>query len=307
MSELLPLFIPSYNRPDAPLIGLANQLLRDQYPWGVFVRKSQKHDYLRNVPENHLIVVDDHLIPTLGDTRNFIMEFALEHHYNRIFDWDDDVFRIGRKLPDGTRHESYTSTKSNPAWLTDATYWHELSRISNEVFDLYPGTVAGSVQNQRWASSHTLQVNCGKTPRRTKILDVARLTENGLWCPDEFLFHGEDIGNTAMYLENRWQIFTVCNLVYDFVPETDLNLPSTLRDRDEDKNKSIHLEEFENLQNYEIKDYLRINKSYEDGSYMYGDIDWRKFRKITGEQSITHEYTNILDRIPLQDIPFTAK
>jgi hypothetical protein len=302
----LPLLIPSYNRPGAPLIKLATQLLGDDYPWFVFVRRSQHRDYMAaGAPRHHLVAVNDNTIRTLGHTRNYMMRWALEEGFKRVFDWDDDVARIGRKLPDGTRHQSWKSTGNDDAWFDGPGYWQEASHLAHQVFDLYDGTVAGSIQNQRWASSLTLQVQCGKTPRRTKILEVERLTENELWCPREFRFHGEDIGNTALYLENDWQIFTICNLVYDFISETDVNLPSTLRSRDEDENKAVHAQEYEDLMGYDIANYLRVNKAYPDGSYMYGDIDWRKFRKHTGQVSYTHAFSAIMDRVPLADIPAT--
>lgn len=299
----LPLLIPSYNRPNAPLITLAKTMLGHTYPWWVFVRKSQARDYLVNVPRDNLVIMPDAKVPDLGSTRNWMMRWAMRNGFPRVFDWDDDVFRVGRKLAEATRHQSFKSTGNTDPWFDGPGYWEEASHLANQVFDLYPGTVAGSIQNQRWAKPATLQVQCGKTPRRTKILNVERLLENHLSCPPEFRFHGEDIGNTAMYLENDWQVFTICNLVYDFTPETDVNLPSTLRSRDEEDNRAVHAEEFEHLQGYAIKDYLRVNKKYDDGSYMYGDVDWRKFRKETGQISYTHEFSAIMDRIPLADIP----
>lgn len=298
----LPLLIPSYNRPGAPLVKLATQLMGDNYPWWVFVRKSQARDYRdAGADRDHMVIMPDAKVGTLGDTRNWMMRWATREGFTQVFDWDDDVARIGRKLPDGTRHQSWKSTGNDDPWFDGPGYWEEASRLARQVFKLYPGTVAGSIQNQRWASSLTLQVQCGKTPRRTKILNVERLVENDLWCPPEFRFHGEDIGNTAMYLQYDWQVFTICNLVYDFVSETDVNLPSTLRSRDEAKNKAIHEQEFTDLQRWDIADYLRVNKAYEDGSYMYGDVDWRKFRKLTGQVSYTHEFSAIMDRVPLAD------
>lgn len=301
----LPLLIPSYNRPNAPLVRLAKDLLVD-YPWWVFVRKSQAREYrAAGTPREHMVIMPDAKVGTLGDTRNWMMRWATREGFRHVFDWDDDVARIGRKLEDGTRHQSWKSTGNDDPWFDGPGYWEEASRLARQVFRLYPGTVAGSIQNQRWASSLTLQVQCGKTPRRTKILNVERLVENELWCPPEFRFHGEDIGNTAMYLQYDWQVFTICNLVYDFVSETDVNLPSTLRSRDEDENHAVHAREYMDLMEYDIAEYLRVNKAYPDGSYMYGDVDWRKFRKVTGQHSYTHDFTNIMDRIPLSDIPCT--
>ena len=301
-----PLLIPSYNRPNAPLLGLAGKLLADDYPWWVFVRRSQARDYrAAGVPRQHMVVMPDEKIGTLGATRNRMLRWARREGFRYVFDWDDDVARIGRKLPDGTRHESWKSTGNDDPWFDGPGYWQEASRLARQVFQMYPSTVVGSIQNQRWASSLTVQVQCGKTPRRTKILHVDRMVDSELFCPPEFRFHGEDIGNTAMYLENGFQVFTICNLVYDFVSETDVNLPSTLRSRDEEKNRAIHAQEYEDLMQYEIKDYLRVNKAYPDGAYMYGDIDWRKFRKVTGQHSYTHEYTHIMDHTRLRDVPVT--
>lgn len=302
----IPLLIPSYNRPNSPTARMAKRLMGTDYPWWVVVRRSQASEYrAAGVPWDNLISVQDSLIPNVGSARNFVLNWAYNEGYAHVFDWDDDIFRIGRKLPDGTRHESWKASGNDDPWFDGPGYWEEASRLAQEVFELYPGTVAGSIQNQRWASSLTVQVQCGKTPRRTKILNVERIQENGLLVPKAFREHGDDIGATAMYLQYDWQVFTICNLVYDFVPETDANLPSTLRDRDEDRNRAIHAEEYINLQQYDIADYLRVTKQYDDGAYMYGDVDWRKFRKLTGQSSYTHDYSHILDRTPLSSIPCT--
>lgn len=302
----IPLLVPSYNRPNAPTVALAKQLMKDDYPWWVVVRKSQARDYRdAGTPRDHMLVVPDHKIPSVGYTRNYVLNWAHREGFKHVFDWDDDISRIGRKLPDGTRHQSWKSSGNDDPWFDGPGYWEEASRLARQVFRLYPGTVAGSIQNQRWASALTVQVQCGKTPRRTKIMNVERLVGNGLLVPKAFAEHGDDIGATAMYLQYDWQVFTICNLVYDFISETDVNLPSTLRDRDEDKNRAIHEEEYANLQDYDIADYLRVTKKYDDGAYMYGDVDWRKFRKLSGQASYTHDYTDIMDRVPLQDIPCT--
>lgn len=306
MSDVLPLMIPSYNRPAAPLVGLAKHMLGSSYPWWVFVRKSQARDYLANVPRANLVTMPDSQVPTLGDTRNWMLRWAAREGIDQAFDWDDDVFRVGLKLAEGARHQSTRKTGNLEPWFDGPGYWLRASKLAREVFDMYPSTVVGSIQNQRWGKSHTLQVQSGKTPRRTKILNVQRLVENDLWCPPEFRQHGEDIGNTAMYLQYGYQVFTICNLTYDFVPESDPNLPSTLRDREEQHNRAIHAQEFESLQQYDIKNYLRVNKAYEDGSYMYGDVDWRKFRAFTGQVSFTHEFRAIMDRVPLKATPVTT-
>lgn len=302
----LPLLIPSYNRPEAPLPALANRLMGDEYPWWTFVRKSQARDYRDSgVPRSHLVLMPDAKVPTLGDTRNWMLRWATREGFDQVFDWDDDVFRIGRKLPEGARHESWKSTGNADPWFDGPGYWEEASRVAREVFALYPHTVVGGIQNQRWAKTWFLKVQGGQTPRRTKILNVERLVENDLWCPKEFRQHGEDVGNLAMYLQYGWEVFTIGALLYDFVPETDVKLPSTLRSRDEERNKALHAAEWASLQQYDIRDYLRVNKSYEDGSYMYGDVDWPKFYKTTGNVGVTYDFSPIMDQVPLSEIPFT--
>lgn len=305
MTEL-PLLMPSYNRPNPPLARLASRMLRDEYPWHVFVRRSQVRDYVdAGTPRGHIIPMPDAQVPNLGRTRDYMLRWAYREGISQVFDWDDDVFRVGRKLPEGFKKESSRATGNLNPWFDTPGYFIEASRVAREVFELYPGTVVGSIQNQRWCKSLTVQVQCGKTPRRTKILNVDRLVENHLFCPPQFRVHGEDIGNTMMYLEYGWEVFTICNLTYDFIPESDPDLPSTLRDRDEERNKAIHAAEYASLQALDSFAYLRVNKAYADGTYMYGDVDWRKFRKHTGQHSTTHAYTAILDRVPLADIPAT--
>lgn len=305
--EEVPLFIPSYNRyPLPPTAELAMHCLGDDYPWWVVVRKSQFRDY-DGVPTNHLLPVADHRIDNVGKTRNFIWQFAYDEGWNYIFDWDDDINGIGHKLAEGRKYIGYRKTGNKDPWLDGTGFWDEAGRLAQETFHMYPCTVAGSIQNQRWPSTDTVRIQHGKTPRRTKILNVERIVENNLLVPEEFYEHGDDIGSLALWLKYGWQVFTICSLTYTFVPETDKVLPSTLRDRDEELNRAIHAEEYENLMRYPIKDYLRVNKKYDDGSYMYGDVNWTRYRKVTGDVSYTHEFSHIKDQVPLWDIPVTVK
>lgn len=303
-----PLLVPSYNRPGAPLIKLASRVLKNDYPgwWWVFVRRSQARDYMdAGLERRHLVIIPDSDVADLGSTRNWMLRWAHREGFRYAFDWDDDVFTYGIKLAEGHKKNSSRSTGNIHPWLDTWDYWTQASRLSTELFKAHPGLVLGSIQNQRWCKSFTATVQGGKTPRRTKILNVERLVENDLWCPREFRVHGEDIGNTAMILQYGWEIFTIGALTYDFIPETSVNLPSTLRSRDEERNRAIHQAEFNSLQRYDIKHYLRINKAYDDGSYMYGDVDWRKFRAHTGQVTQTYEFRDILDRVPLNQIPST--
>lgn len=308
MTSEFPLLIPSYNRQGAPLIRLATKVLKDDYPWFVMVRKSQKQDYLdAGLPRSHALAAADSTINSVGKAHTKLMKWAIRQGFHYAFDWDDDIMRFGRKLPDGTRHESYKSTGNTDPWFDGPAYWKSASKLATRAFKRHPLTVAGSIQNQRWASSLTLQVQCGKTPRRSKIMNLDRISEHGLWCPKEFWKHGDDIGCAALYLQRGFQVFTIGNLVYDFAPETSIACPSTLRDRDESKNREIHTEELHNLNQYDITNYLRVTKRYEDGTYMYGDINWQRYRKLTGSKSYTYDYTDIRRDVPLSKIPVTVK
>ena len=38
------------------------------------------------------------------------------------------------------------------------------------------------------------------------------------------------------------------------------------------------------FQDLEVKNYLKMSKTYPDGAYMYGDIDWKKFYLLHPER-----------------------
>ena len=303
----LPLLIPSYNRPDAPLFRLAEAMLAGDYPWWVFVRKSQYRDYREFVHKDNLIPVADSKIGCVGDAHTYLMRWALKEGYDMALDWDDDIRSIGLKLEEGHKHQNFKRTGNEDPWFDGPGMFDEISHLSRQIFKAHPYTVAGSIQNQRWARSFTAQVQMGKTPRRTKIMHLERIEENVLWVPDEIRYHGDDIGSAALYLEAGWEEFTIGNLVYDFTQETDAKMPSTLRDRDEDLNRDIHREELENLMQYEIANYLRVTKRYEDGEYMYGDINWQQYRKYTGDTSTEYVFSPIRDRVPLKKLETIIK
>ena len=118
-------------------------------------------------------------------------------------------------------------------------------------------------------------INKGATPRQTNIWKLADYDAE-YYLPEMARWHGEDIISASCVLQNGEDLFSIQQVGYDYVPESK---SSVVRDTDEnsERNRKLHAQEFKDLQTLEVKDYLRMSKTYPDGSYMYGDIDWKKF------------------------------
>lgn len=93
-----PITIPSYNRFSPNIL---NGMLKDMdenynYPIFIFVRESQKEDYLKNINHPYVSIVSfkDELIDNAGAARRMIMKWAYTNGYDNIFSFDDDLLNI---------------------------------------------------------------------------------------------------------------------------------------------------------------------------------------------------------------------
>ena len=118
-----------------------------------------------------------------------------------------------------------------------------------------------------------------KKARKLKLADY----DAERYLPEMARWHGEDIISASCVLQNGEDLFSIQQVGYDYVPESKA---SVVRDTDEnsERNRKLHAQEFKDLQTLEVKDYLRMSKTYPDGSYMYGDIDWKKFYLLHPER-----------------------
>lgn len=289
--DLPHIFIPSYNRPkfaSAKLFeGFTETALEKVH---IVVRPEQAKAYRKANPKLHILPIpkDFHLpINGLASTRQFIFEYARDNKYPLIIDMDDDITHL-RYLYEGLSQKGNPTSKHTV--MKDDADDPQLSqriltmaaKIAGIVFKKYPNVYLGNIRRQRLSmgiENNRLMyiVNSGPTPRQVTLLNVrglhrAKINRNMIFDP-----HGDDVGFCAEILANGGGCFNIPCLAYDYVSE---KCDSVVRTPE--TSKKLHAYEFESLQKYPIKDYLRTTFTDEEGNYMWGDIDWRKYHKIHG-------------------------
>ena len=136
----------------------------------------------------------------------------------------------------------------------------------------------------------------GNTPRQTTILNVEGLKKNGInrneWAANP---HGDDILFCAEILAYGCTTFNIPWACYDYISEDTQKGGSSVC-RTPETEKELHEWELARLMEYPIKDYLRYTITYPDGSYKWGDIDWNKYRKLTGAKKVKHYWDESMNQ-----------
>ena len=302
VEDMPELFVMSYNRGgrvitlDKVVNDFSDEALEHVH---LVVREEQAEDYREKNSElishgMHLLEIPAGRVTGVGSTRNFVMDYAYSIGADVAFNFDDDITALNvlwegyhpKTGEKGSRCMCAADQKAFP-------HYHQrivqlVAKNVREMFAEYPNLAVGNVRKQRFSNTAfnaetRYRINKGGTPRQTNIYNVKLLGDNNLRTPMQFDKHGDDIGFAAYLVENGYSLFNLPWVAYSYVPETS---SSTLRDADEEKNRGIHEEEYKNLMNMEIKNYLRMTKKYEDGSYMYGDINWQRLHKLRGTEPI---------------------
>lgn len=286
-SETLPpIFIPSYNRPEFVSANLLRNL-PDELKSNVHIvcRWEQRKSYANHNPDFTILPIPkDYPINGLASTRQFIFEYARDHRMPLIIDMDDDIRHI-HYMYDGV------SGKGDPCSKHSLVGDHDkdpdlvfkvlllASCISREVFRDNPDVMLGNIRRQRMSqhidnSQLKYIVNSGPTPRQITFVNVRGLARLGINRDMMFDRHGDDIGFCAVILANGGSLFNIPCLAYDYVSE---KCDSVIRTPETEK--MLHKLEYDALQKWPIKDYLKTTFRDSDGDYMWGDIDWRSYHK----------------------------
>ena len=280
------LCVPSYTRPDfvfgKQLRRCSKEFLKSHV--FIFVHADELESYkARNPDYNYIIVPEENY--GVGYTREFINCWGIANGKDFVFDWDDDIEHLrfmyastDRYGDPSTKHNNSADEESDPIFVERLLCY--TAYISAYLFNKYPNLRVGNVRRQHFCGHEYVHrtlahINKGATPRQTSIWKLKDYTP-GLYFPEITRWHGDDIISAACTLQNGEDVFSIQQVGYDYVPETK---STTLRDIDEntERNHKIHEKEYNDLMTLDIKHYLRISKTYSDGSYMYGDIDWKKF------------------------------
>lgn len=302
LEDMPALFIMSYNRGgnvvtiNKILDDFDDEALKKCY---LVVREEQSNCYREKNKELisrglNLLPIPKGAVTGVGSTRNFVMDYAYNLGVDVAFNFDDDLTAFNVLWEDYHARTGEKMSKSMlAADIREFDRYHQkviqfTAKLAREIFSKYPKAAVGNVRKQRF-SNHAenaetkFRVNKGNTPRQTNIYNVKLLGDNNLRTPIQFNKHGDDIGFAAYLTEKGYSLFNIPCVAYSYVPETE---SSTLRDANEEKNRAIHQEEYNNLMNMEVRDYLRISKRYDDGDYMYGDINFQKYHKLKNTKPV---------------------
>lgn len=290
-ADLFHIFVPSYNRPEF----VTAEMFKNFSPEAlekvhIVVRPEQAKAYRKANPNLHIIPIhrDFHLpINGLASTRQFIFEYARDHRYLYIIDMDDDIRNLAY-MYDGVSGSGATCSKhtiradrlEDP--LLEQKVLQEACVIAKEVFHDNPKVYLGNIRRQRMsqhAENSKLKyiVNSGPTPRQVTLINVKGLTKAGIDRDMIFDRHGDDIGFCAVILAKGGSLFNIPCLTYDYISE---KCDSVIRTPETEK--ELHKYEWDMLQKYPIKDYLRVSFKDDEGNYMWGDVNWQAYHKLHG-------------------------
>ena len=292
--EVPHIFVPSYMRPNFAsaqriFSTFSEESLKRVH---IVVRPEQADAYRKANPSLDIIpIADDVEVNGLASTRQFIFDEAVRRRYKIIIDMDDDITLLGFLYSGVNGRGEPCSRHSVKADLQEIEYMYEkiltlAATIADEAFKEDPRLVFGNIHRQRMSmhpdlNATKLMINSGPTPRQVTIVNVRRLHQMGINRSMRFERHGDDIGYCAEILKNGGHLFNIPCLIYDYVSE---KCDSVCRTPETEK--ELHALEYRMLQKYPIKDYLRTTFKDEDGNYMWGDIDWRKYHKLHGTSSV---------------------
>ena len=285
-SKMPHIFCPSYMRPNF----VSGRIFRTFEPEvlekvHIVVRPEQYKAYKKANPEFDIISLGDYPVNGLASTRQFIYEYAVEHKYSTIIDMDDDITNLSYLFSALNGSGNPCSKHSFVRYDYAKDFYQKIlllgSYIARGVFKQHPDVVLGNLRRQRLSmdpdnAKLKYIVDCGPTPRQVTFMNIKGLKRLGIDRDVErFDRHGDDIGFCAVILSNGGHCFNIPCLAYDYISE---KCDSVVRTPETEK--ELHAYEYAKLQEYPIKNYLRTTFKDEEGNYMWGDIDWRKFHKL---------------------------
>lgn len=290
----LPVWTFSYNRAGKAPFLETTRTWKDQ-SINVVVRESQVDAYAAAYPWATL-----HPVPDAGDcvgaSRQAALDYALLEGHELICLVDDDLTNVGWLF------QGYFKTGKNvgaPCSRRTSRLLPDLqervlagiSGIARTVAEQHPDAVLGGGLKQHGAIGDNLHrtmymVNKGVTPKQLMTVNTLRLAQAGVRLnTDLFGRHGDDIGLVAEILKAGLQCYAMPSFVFDVWPE-EINIGKSVV-RNADTARDLHAEEWEALQQYPIRDYLRTKNSIVDGSFEWADVNWQKYAKVTGVQPET--------------------
>jgi hypothetical protein len=288
----LPMYVISYNRAgSAPLLEKA-KTWQHQDLVNVVVRKSQRDAYRRAYPKMYVFGLPDEQIPDCGSARWGAAELAHGLGDDEILMFDDDVlalrFLFERTFTKGANVGKVCSGHSTNKDIAEMPDLDEriltgMSMVARDVFDERPRAVIGGAIKQHMSFSPSNNetkyiLNGGITPRQAMVWNLKRINEFGISVDlDDFGVTGEDLGAIDAVITAGGDAFAMPSFAYEHWPES-VNLHRSMI-RNPANAAQLHADEWDVLQRYPIKDYLRTKRSLIDGSYEWGDVNWKALAK----------------------------
>lgn len=284
-NEVFPICIPSYKRWDRRDNKTMAKIIEDcdqeiQNNTYLFVREEQYKLYKQEYPKTKIVVLPK--VNGLASTRQYVEDYVytvLNEPY--FIDIDDDITSLRAVILD--KGKPRLTRKGEVKNSDIIKLCCEISRMAFEKDNCCLGKPRRVHYANRVEYTQTAYVtNKGATPRSVTIVNAKEIRRRGIRRNMIFDPTGDDVGFVAEIAKARGSMFNIECLAYSYVDD---ELNSVIRN---DRNRrALAAYEYDCLKRYPIKDYLRIPFKFNDGSYKFSDIDFTKYRKITGLKSNT--------------------
>lgn len=287
----LPICVPSYHRyslKDNKTMKMLleagdKEITNNCY---IFVRSEEYARYKKISNDFNYIKLPD--VKGLSDTRQYIVDFVCDVlHQDLFIDADDDLTGL-----------TFTEIKNGRPKVSKSDTAKILRGISSvgEYLAYYCDVALAGVRKRRFANNKEFvitaaKINSGNTPRQLMVVNAKKLRGHNIVRNEIFNPTGDDVGFVAEIAKNTLNFASICCFQYSYVDD---KINSVIRN--DENRKSLAAYEYECLKKYPMgKYYLRIPHTFEDGSYMFSDIDYKKYKKVTGLPSFNVSVSEVLD------------
>lgn len=274
---LFPICIPSYKRWDRKDNKTLTKIIESCGPMVqaktyVFVRKEQEAEYKENYKTVNIVTLPE--VKGLAGTRQYIQDYVTETLKIAYFiDMDDDITQLKYVWNDkwGDHLSKEEETDYEQVLRTGCA-------IAMMAFEK-DGCLLGNFHRVRFASNYPASqtayvVNKGSTPRQVTFVNGKGLALRGIKRNLDFDETGDDVGFVAEISKAHGDMFQIPCLAYGFVDDA---VNSVIRN--DENRKRLAAQEYELLKKYPMgTDYLRISQTFDDGSYRFSDIDYKRYR-----------------------------
>lgn len=123
---MIPVFVPSYKRPDAVFLRRSTLY---KFPLYVFVRKEERelYSWVKERPDTRLVLLNS--VNNIGETRRIMFNYAVRNGIDKVLMVDDDVSRLDLSIWDdekGVVRASGTVKGKPEDWSKCITLWESL-------------------------------------------------------------------------------------------------------------------------------------------------------------------------------------